>query len=287
MDEEGLEKALLSLGIRLFPHARNRVLEYFNFKQPKGENELDEPIGCIDFFDFSSGISALVSGDDEEAAYILFLCYDYDDDGYLTVEDIGRLLLTENQIAATLEGGVNSSVIRYSKEKVLDKAKALLKNANCDDNKQTKEQDRNLNLLCTIPLDLISFFFLLETSDVTFLLFILFFFFFFSAPARKEKKLNKEFVTVKSKSVGYEFLQLSTNTFLSDDTAFHTRYFDVKYKHFAVDDRQRVVKFAFGVLRNIFKTNYNSDITRNKTVVDAHVKKEEKKRLSSQGKEGD
>ncbi|ETO27470.1 hypothetical protein RFI_09660 [Reticulomyxa filosa] len=139
MSKEGLEQALESLGIKLVDEqTKVKVFDYFNFKEDTVE-EVGSKAGCIDFFDFCSCLNALADESDRESASVLFLCHDHDHDGLLTIEDVIRLLLAQNLILATINGGFKpTSIIRYSKPTILNHAYALLQHDTTHSNAVTQ-----------------------------------------------------------------------------------------------------------------------------------------------------
>eukprot|EP01083_Nonionella_stella_P074115 200885_1 len=79
----------------------------------------------IDFFDFSSTMSELITSHEEEELLLLFQIFDLNKDGYLDYVDIARILLTQNHFAvvATAQDQKNLTQITYTKRQCLKQAK--------------------------------------------------------------------------------------------------------------------------------------------------------------------
>ena len=126
MDIDGLVKALSHFGMEI---EKGTELQKSTFAQ----FDVDDN-GEIDYNDFSSTLSMIVASKQEQKLDLLFKLFDMDKDGYLELEDLARMLLTQNQIAVVATGVQKMCKIRYTKPQCLKQSKKLIANLNGTDN---------------------------------------------------------------------------------------------------------------------------------------------------------
>ncbi len=135
MDIDGLSKALAVFGMVI---DNDRDLQKFVLKQFDLDNSGAKQ---IDYNDFSSTMSSIITTKDDQALLLLFQIFDIDQDGYLELEDIARILLSVNQIAVVAtKGQQNESVISYTRRQCLKQAKIMIANQNLNENKISFEE---------------------------------------------------------------------------------------------------------------------------------------------------
>lgn len=94
MDMEGLTRALAVFGMIINTHSEFQKHIFSKF-------DLDNET-LITYNDFSATMASFVGSTghtDDDSLQTLFEIFDIDEDGYLNLEDIARILLTQNQIA--------------------------------------------------------------------------------------------------------------------------------------------------------------------------------------------
>eukprot|EP01084_Bolivina_argentea_P091249 164278_1 len=114
----------------------NRDLKKFVFNAFDSDNNKR----WIDYNDFSSQLSAIVSSKDINALELLFQIFDIDQDGYLEYEDMARLLLAVNQIAVVATGEQENCTVIYTKKQCLKQAKRMISKHNLNGNKISFDQ---------------------------------------------------------------------------------------------------------------------------------------------------
>jgi len=126
MDINGFIRALTHFGIEIENDSELQQLVFAEFT-------LDDQHE-IDYNDFSSTLSMMVASKQEKKLELLFKIFDMDKDGYLELEDLARMLLTQNQIAVVATGVQEKCTIRYNKKQCLKQAKKLIAHHNGADN---------------------------------------------------------------------------------------------------------------------------------------------------------
>eukprot|EP00483_Globobulimina_turgida_P006966 UN06980 len=96
MDIDGLTEALAHFGIII---NTDRAFQKFVFSKFDIDNEKE-----IDYNDFMATMSSLIGTKNEDSLLLMFQMFDIDEDGYLNMEDMARILLAQNHIAVVLTG---------------------------------------------------------------------------------------------------------------------------------------------------------------------------------------
>eukprot|EP01084_Bolivina_argentea_P062110 113568_1 len=116
MDIDGLTQALAVFGM-IIDSNRDFQRHIFDKFDLDGENE-------ITYNDFSATIASFVgSNTDDDSLQTLFEIFDIDQDGYLEIEDMARILLAQNQIAVVVTG--QQSNVSYTKRQCIKQARRM------------------------------------------------------------------------------------------------------------------------------------------------------------------
>eukprot|EP01084_Bolivina_argentea_P015695 29426_1 len=71
-------------------------------------------------------MASLIGSQNDDALSLMFQIFDIDEDGYLEIEDMARILLTQNQIAVITTGSHESTTVVYTKEQCMKKARRMV-----------------------------------------------------------------------------------------------------------------------------------------------------------------
>lgn len=124
MDIEGLTAALAVFGMIINTHKEFQ-------KHIFGKFDLDDE-KVITYNDFSATMASFVGSTghtDDDSLQTLFEIFDIDQDGYLKLEDVARILLTQNQIATVCTGSQQQeqeTAVVYSKQQCLKQAAKMI-----------------------------------------------------------------------------------------------------------------------------------------------------------------
>eukprot|EP01084_Bolivina_argentea_P146997 257251_1 len=143
MDIDGLTEALKTFGM-VIDHDKN--FKKMVFRKFDIDNERE-----IDYNDFMATMSSLIGTKNEDSLLLMFQIFDVDEDGYLTTEDIARILLAQNQIAVVVTGQLEDATITYTKRQCLKVARKMITKFDSDQFKDdkisfTEYQNMMLNL---------------------------------------------------------------------------------------------------------------------------------------------
>eukprot|EP01083_Nonionella_stella_P279117 949501_1 len=120
MDIDGVTEALAHFGIII--NTFGKTFQKLIFSKFDIGNE-----GAVDYNDFSATMSWFIGRKDEDSLLIMFQCFDLDEDGYLNLEDMARLLLAQNHIAVIITGQQNTKTnITYNKRQCLKLARKMI-----------------------------------------------------------------------------------------------------------------------------------------------------------------
>jgi len=124
MDIEGLTRALAVFGMIINTHSEFQKHIFSKFDLD-GEQ-------LITYNDFSATMASLVGSTghtDDDSLQTLFEIFDIDQKGYLKLEDVARILLTQNQIAVVCTGSQQTeSTVKLSKQQCLKQAAKMIRN---------------------------------------------------------------------------------------------------------------------------------------------------------------
>jgi len=122
MDIHGVTKALAVFGMII---DTDKDFQRHIFRKFDLDNEKE-----ITYNDFSATIASFVgSNTDDDALQTLFEIFDIDQDGYLELEDMARVLLAQNQITIVVTGqqsSESSKNVVYSKQQCLKQARRMV-----------------------------------------------------------------------------------------------------------------------------------------------------------------
>jgi len=119
MDINGLTKALAVFGMII---DTNRHLQKHIFKKFDLDNQNE-----ITYDDFSATIASFVgSNTDDDSLQTLFEIFDMNEDGYLELEEMARILLAQNQITVVVTGKQQQSQNTFTKNQCLKQAKKMV-----------------------------------------------------------------------------------------------------------------------------------------------------------------
>lgn len=123
MNIDGLTKALSVFGMII---DTNRDFQKHIFMKFALDNVKE-----IDYNDFSATISSFVGsgGCDDDSLQTLFEIFDIDEDGYLELEEMARILLAQNQMAVVVTGKQSQKNQQvYTKQQCLKQARRMIQN---------------------------------------------------------------------------------------------------------------------------------------------------------------
>jgi len=123
MDIEGLTRALAVFGMIINTHSEFQKHIFSKF-------DLDDE-GVITYNDFSATMASFVGSTghtDDDSLQTLFEMFDIDEDGYLKLEDVARVLLSQNQIAVVCTGQTAEAKQKLSKQQCLKQAAKMIRN---------------------------------------------------------------------------------------------------------------------------------------------------------------
>eukprot|EP01084_Bolivina_argentea_P082261 148941_1 len=120
MNIDGLTKAMAVFGLIIDVDKELQKLIWSKFDT---ENDKE-----IDFSDFSATMSSIITSKDDDWLLLLFQIFDIDKDGYLTVHDIARVLLSENHfgVVATGQDVHTLPEITYTRKMCLKQSKKFI-----------------------------------------------------------------------------------------------------------------------------------------------------------------
>jgi len=120
MNIHGLTKALAVFGMII---DTDKDFQRHIFKKFDLDNEKE-----ITYNDFSATIASFVgSNTDDDSLQTLFEIFDIDQDGYLELEDMARVLLAQNQMAVVVTGQQSEQTqIRYTKKQCIKQARRMV-----------------------------------------------------------------------------------------------------------------------------------------------------------------
>eukprot|EP01083_Nonionella_stella_P087062 242063_1 len=119
MNMNGVTAALKEFGMMI---DINKNLQKFVYSKFDIDRE-----GAIDYNDFMATISSLIGTKDEETLLLMFQIFDCDEDGYLSTEDVARMLLAQNQMAVIVTGHASdTNTVTLSKKQCLKLALRIL-----------------------------------------------------------------------------------------------------------------------------------------------------------------
>jgi len=119
MDIDGLTSAVAVFGMII---DTDRDFQRHVFKKFDLDNEKE-----ITYDDFSATMASFVgSNTDDHSLQHLFEIFDIDQDGYLELEDMARILLTQNQISLVVTGQQSESTVVYTKNQCLKQARRMV-----------------------------------------------------------------------------------------------------------------------------------------------------------------
>lgn len=139
MNIEGLTKALAVFGMII---DSDRDLQRHIFRKFDADNKHE-----ITYDDFSATIASFVgSNTDDDSLQTLFEIFDNDQNGYLELEDMARILLAQNQIAIVVTGQLENHTV-YTKHQCLKQARRMVSEYDSDqfnDNKISFDEFKNM-----------------------------------------------------------------------------------------------------------------------------------------------
>lgn len=120
MNIHGLTKALAVFGMII---DTDKDFQRHIFKKFDLDNEKE-----ITYNDFSATIASFVgSNTDDDSLQTLFEIFDIDQDGYLELEDMARVLLAQNQIAVVVTGQqLEATQVVYTKKQCIKQARRMV-----------------------------------------------------------------------------------------------------------------------------------------------------------------
>eukprot|EP01084_Bolivina_argentea_P086337 156050_1 len=123
MDIEGLTTALKTFGLKIDKDLELRKLIWSKFDL---ENQKE-----IDYNDFMATMSSLIDVKNEDSLFLFFQIFDYDQNGFLEVDELAQLLFSQQKIAAAVTNQPRLITSTTNKQCINDAQKFVNEN---DDN---------------------------------------------------------------------------------------------------------------------------------------------------------